>query len=129
VILLDTHVLVWMSSEPQRLSKRAREAIREAREKRGIAVASITLWELAWLAENRRIVVSGSVESFVRETVSRVITREITPEIVALAVRLPLGFPKDPADRLIASTAIVDGIPLVTADERIRHTRVVQTIW
>jgi len=129
VILLDTHVLIWMSSDPHRLSKKAREAIRAARAKTGIAVASITLWELAWAAENHRIVVSGSVESFVRETISRVITREMTPEIVALAVRLPLGFPKDPADRLIASTAIVDGIPLVTADDRIRHSKVVQTIW
>ncbi len=129
MILLDTHVLIWMSSDPQRLSKKAREAIREARAKTGIAVASITLWELAWVAENRRVVVSGSVESFVRETVSRVITREITPEIVALAVRLPADFPKDPAHRLIASTAIVDGIPLVTADERIRRAKVVQTIW
>jgi PIN domain nuclease of toxin-antitoxin system len=129
VILLDTHVLIWMSSDPKRLSKRAREAIREARQKTGIAVASITLWELAWLAENRRIVVSGSVESFVRDTVSRVIVIPMTPEIVALAVRLPAVYPKDPADRLIASTAIIDGIPLVTADERIRQAKVAQTIW
>ncbi len=129
MILLDTHVLIWMSSDPKRLSKKAREAIREARQKTGIAAASITLWELAWLAENRRILVSGSVESFVRETISRVIVMPMTPEIVALAVRLPSDYPKDPADRLIASTAIVDGIPLVTADERIRQARVVQTIW
>ncbi len=129
MILLDTHVLIWMSSDPKRLSKKARAAIREARQKTGIAAASITLWELTWLAENRRILVSGSVESFVRETISRVIVMPMTPEIVALAVRLPPDYPKDPADRLIASTAIVDGIPLVTADERIRQARVVQTIW
>ena len=71
MILLDTHVLVWMSSDPKRLSQKAREAIREARQKTGIFVASITLWELAWLAENGRIQVSVSVESFVRETVAR----------------------------------------------------------
>jgi PIN domain nuclease of toxin-antitoxin system len=69
------------------------------------------------------------VESFVRETVARVIVKPMTPEIAALAVRLPAGFPKDPADRLIAATAIVEGVPLVTADERIRQTKVVQTIW
>jgi len=129
VILFDTHVLIWMASEPKRLSKKARDAIRDARQKTGVAVAAITLWELARLAENGRIQVVGSVESFVRETATRVIVKPMTPEIVALAVRLPAGFPKDPADRLIAGTAIVEGVPLVTEDERIRPTKVVQTIW
>ena len=129
MILLDTHVLIWMASDPKRLSKRAREAILDARDKGGIAVASITLWELAWVAENHRVVYSGSVESCVREMVSRVVLIPMRPEIVALAVRLPDTCPKDPGDRVITSTAIVDGIPLVTADERIRRANVVQTIW
>ena len=129
MILLDTHVLIWMSSDPNRLSKKARATILEARQATGIGIASITLWELAWLAENRRIQFAGSVEAFVRESVSRVIVMPITPEIVALAVRLPDTYPKDPADRLIASTASVDGLTLVTADERIRQAKVVQTIW
>jgi len=129
VILLDTHVLIWMSSDPRRLSKKAREAIREARQTAGIAVASITLWELAWLAEHRRVLVGSSVEAFVRDSISRVVVMPMTPEIVALAVRLPEAYPQDPADRLIASTAIVDGIPLVTADERIRQAKVAHTIW
>jgi PIN domain nuclease of toxin-antitoxin system len=129
MILLDTHVLIWMASDPKRLSKKARAAIRDARQKTGVAVATITLWELAWLAENGRIQVAGSVESFARETAARGILQPITPEIAALAVQLPADFPKDPADRLIAATAMVGGAPLVTADERIRQARVVQTIW
>ena len=83
MILLDTHVLIWMASDPKRLSRNAREAIRrerehhelernkDAREKTGVAISGITLWELAWLAGNGRIQVTGSVESFVRETASR----------------------------------------------------------
>jgi PIN domain nuclease of toxin-antitoxin system len=129
VIFLDTHVLIWMASDPKRLSKKAREAIREARERTGVGIAAITLWELAWLAENGRIQIAGSVESFVRETSSRVIVEPITPEIAAFAVQLPSSFPKDPADRLISATAMAEGAALVTADERIRQSKVVRTIW
>ena len=129
MILLDTHVLVWMSSDPKRLSKRAREAIRQARADSGIAIAAITLWELAWLANSGRLQVTGSVESYVRETISRVIVRPITPEITALAVQMPANFPKDPADRMIVATAAVEGLSLVTADERIQVSKRVATIW
>jgi len=129
VILLDTHVLLWMASDPKRLSSKARKAIRNARQNTGVAVATITLWELAWLAQNGRIQILSSVESFVRETVARVILRPMTPEIAAVAVRLPAGYPKDPADRVIGSTAIVEGMPLVTADQQIRRAKAVETIW
>lgn len=131
MILLDTHVLYWMANDSKRLSRRARETIREARQERhaGIAIATITVWELAWLAQNGRIELSVSVESFVRELVARVILRPVTPEIAALSVRLPNEFPKDPADRLIAATSMVEGMRLVTADARIRQSKVVETVW
>ena len=129
MIILDTHALIWMASDPKRLTSKAREAIREARQESEVAIAAITLWEMAWLAENGRIEVVGSVESFVRDTAARVVVRPITPEIAALAVRLASDFPKDPSDRLIAATAIVEGAPLVTADERMRKSKAVRTIW
>jgi PIN domain nuclease of toxin-antitoxin system len=129
VILLDTHVLIWMSSDPGRLSSKAREQIVEARRKTGLAVASITLWELAWLAENQRVLYSGSAESFVRETISRVSVKSLSPEIAAVAAHLPDNYPKDPSDRLIGSTAIVLGIPLVTADEKIHSSGIVECVW
>jgi PIN domain nuclease of toxin-antitoxin system len=129
VILLDTHVLIWMSSDPRRVSAKARQQIVEARRNTGLAVASITLWELAWLAENQRVLYSGSVESFVRETISRVAVKSLSPEIVAVAAHMPDNYPKDPSDRLIGSTAIVMGMPLVTADERIRSSGIVDCVW
>jgi len=118
-----------MSSDPKRLSARARDFIRRARRETEIAIATITLWELAWLAQNNRIVITGSVESFIRETVARVTLRPITPEIAALAVRLPKEFPGDPADRVIAATAMIEAAPLVTADAGILQSKLVDTVW
>jgi PIN domain nuclease of toxin-antitoxin system len=129
LILLDTHVLYWMANDSKRLSRRAFAAIRRARQNTGVAVAAITMWELAWLVQNGRIVVTGSVESFIRETVERVILRAVTPEIAALAASFPQDFPRDPADRLIAATAMVEGCRLVTADERIQRSKLVETVW
>jgi len=129
MILLDTHVLIWMAAEPKLLTRKAREAISAARNQGGVGIAAITLWELAWLAQNRRIQISGSVESFVRETTARVLVKTITAEIAARAVRLGVEYPKDPADRLIGATAIEEGLSLVTADMKIQNSKLVKTVW
>jgi PIN domain nuclease of toxin-antitoxin system len=47
----------------------------------------------------------------------------------ARAVELPRAYPKDPADRIIAATALVEGLSLITADREIRRSKVVHTIW
>jgi PIN domain nuclease of toxin-antitoxin system len=121
--------LLWLVGDSKRLSRRAREAIYEARQGSGVAIATITIWELAWLAHHGRITVVGSVESFVRETVARLVLKPVTPEIAAQSVRLPDSFPNDPSDRLIAATAMIEGMALVTADADIRQSSVVETVW
>jgi PIN domain nuclease of toxin-antitoxin system len=118
-----------MACEPERLSGKARTLILDARRDSCIAIAAITLYELAWIAQRKKIRISTSVESFLREIVSQVKILPISPEIAACAVGLPADFPKDPADRLIAATALVEGVSLVTADEKILNTNTVNTIW
>jgi PIN domain nuclease of toxin-antitoxin system len=44
MILLDTHVVVWLALEPHKLSKRAKDAIRTASMQGGLAIAEITLF-------------------------------------------------------------------------------------
>jgi PIN domain nuclease of toxin-antitoxin system len=131
VILLDTHVWVWLAVEPKRLSRAASTAIRRARGSGGISVASISLWELAELFYRGRLRAPGTIESSVRSVVeeSRVIVHEISPEIAALATAFPDDYPADPADRLIGATARSLGLPLVTRDQRILDCGLLRTIW
>ena len=115
--------------EPDKLSKRAKEAIRAARVEGGLAIAGTTLLELAWLAEKGRVETTLSVESFVRLCASKMTVLPVTPEIAARAVSISDSYPKDPQDRLIGATALVEGIQLVTHDKLIKRSRVVPVIW
>lgn len=129
MILLDTHVVVWLAFEPDKLSKRAKEAIRATRLEGGLAVAGITLLELAWLAEKGRVETTLSVESFVRLCASKMTVLPITSEIAARALSFPESYSNDPQDRLIGATALVEGIQLVTHDKKIKKSGMIPVIW
>lgn len=119
-VLLDSHVLHWWAAEPERLSPAAASAVAEAEE---LAVASITWFELAWLATHERINVSVPIHAWLDGLAEQVRTVGTTPAIALAAVSLPSSFPGDPADRLIYATAVEFGWSLVTKDRRLREHR------
>jgi PIN domain nuclease of toxin-antitoxin system len=131
VILLDTHVLLWLAAEPAHLSKAATASIRRALRSGGIAIASISLWEIAVMFAKGRLRFRGTTEASLETilTATGVSVREITPAIAALATQFPADFPADPADRLIAATARAEGFTLVTRDARIRSSDLLRTVW
>jgi PIN domain nuclease of toxin-antitoxin system len=129
MILLDTHVLIWLASEPSKLSKRASEAIHAAGQTGGLAISAITLWELAWLATHGRLDITGTADAFVEEITSCTAIRPITPRIAVLANQLPLTYSGDPCDRLIGATALAEGIALVTKDRTIRDCQQIKAVW
>ena len=116
-LLLDSHVVHWWSAEPKRLSKTASAALDDADE---LVVAAISWFELGWLAEHERILVTIPVRSWLEQLAALVRTLPLTPAIAAAAVALPSSFPGDPADRLIYATAIEHGLQLVTKDKKLR---------
>ena len=127
-VLLDSHVLHWWAAEPQRLSRAAMRAVDRADE---LAVASISWFELARMAHHERIRLTVPTRSWLDELAGQVRTIGTTTAIAVTAVELPPSFPGDPADRLIYATAIEQGWPLITKDERLlSHPRKPKiTIW
>lgn len=130
MILVDTHVVVWLAFDQDQISRKARTAIDDARKNAdGLAISDITLLELATLASKGRIRLDISIESFLQEVESRFVILPINGRACARAMGLPASYPKDPADRIIGATALVEGLFLLTADREIRRSRAVQTIW
>jgi PIN domain nuclease of toxin-antitoxin system len=130
LILLDTHVVVWLAGEEYRLSSKAKTAVDEARQtEQGLAISDFTLYELSTLYRKKQFTLAISLESFLSEVERRFVVLPITTRICVGALSLPTSYPKDPADRIIGATALVEGLTLVTADAQIRKSRAVPTIW
>jgi PIN domain nuclease of toxin-antitoxin system len=130
LILIDTHVLVWLAFEETRISGKAQAAINQARQAlQGLAISDFTLYELSLLFRKKQFSLTITPESFLLEVETRFVVLPITSRVCVRALSLPLSYPKDPADRIIGATALVEGLTLVTADQAIRKSGVVRTVW
>ncbi|MGE0489539.1 MAG: type II toxin-antitoxin system VapC family toxin [Vulcanimicrobiota bacterium] len=129
--LLDTHILVWWFEDQGRLSKAQDVILRKARVNRSpLLVANISLWEVATLAMLGRLRLERPLRDWLECATAPPLVRRcpVTPAIAAQVASLPESFHRDPADRLIVSTAILEGATLLTSDQRIINSRVVTTI-
>lgn len=118
VILLDTHVMLWLRLGDARLGPGARSAIDRAWRSAELCVSAVSFWEAALLKAKRRIQFPEEVGRWRREQLEQgVVEIPMNGEIGIRAATLP-DFHADPADRLIVATAL-EGHRLVTADRRI----------
>lgn len=129
MILLDTHVVIWLAQEPEKLPSSVLSAIRAARESDGAAISDQTLWELALLVSRGRLKVQTSLRDFLQAVERKFAVLPITAAISERATRFSSRYPKDPADRLIGATALEHGISLVTRDTLITASGEVKCMW
>jgi PIN domain nuclease of toxin-antitoxin system len=117
-LVLDTHIWIRFVAGAA-LSKRARTAIERAATSSGVLIPSISLWEIARLAQDGRLKLGERAERWFDAALATVAGTvvAITPELAVRAAALACH--GDPADRLIIATALVSGATLVTRDTEI----------
>jgi len=131
MIVVDTHIIIWKALKPEMLSPRAEKAISAANNSDGIIFCDISLWEIAMLMHKGRLNIDIEYLEFIKLVLesNNYVYRGITPEIAGLSARLFSDNNKDPADRIIAATSIIENAKLVTADKKLRQSKKVTTIW
>jgi len=129
-VLLDTHVFVAWFERPNRLSLAQRRAIQRAGDAAHLYVSDITLWETAMLVERGRVRLALPLREWLDKASAppRVHRVGMPPAVLAELVGLSATADWDPADRILVATARVLGAALVTSDERIIDSKLVQTI-
>ncbi len=130
MIVIDTHVWLWLLHEPSQLSNSARECIDREESQNGILVSAISVWEIAVKYSIGKLSLPLPVDDWyaLAKCHSRIIIESLNPEDEISSTQLP-GFHKDPADRIIVAMARRYDIPLITCDNNILKYPHVKTIW
>jgi PIN domain nuclease of toxin-antitoxin system len=128
--LIDTHVFLWLVFEPERLSEAARDVLIHPRSVLKLSTASV--WEALLKAGKGKLTFlqGETVPADYLEKAIRTLNLQPLPvelEHVTRASTLP-SFHADPFDRLLIAQALVEGIPIMTADRAI-HDYAVRVIW
>ncbi len=129
-IICDTHVLLFWADAKDRLSNNINRILETGIEDRTIACCTISLWEIAMLCARGRLQPKAPPAQYMHDIIKAMYLKvlPITPEIAVIS-QSELFSHKDPADRIIAATAIYYKIPLITADKKLAAIETLDVIW
>jgi PIN domain nuclease of toxin-antitoxin system len=113
--LIDTHTLFWSVEEPSKVSAAAMAAMQDPANDRLLSAA--TIWELAIKVGQRKIALSMSYRQWMETAITdlKLNILPVTVEYADQQATLPPHH-KDPFDRLMIAQALVEGIPIASAD-------------
>lgn len=128
--LLDTHVWIWWSMAPERLSAKVKRLIQGLKYEE-ILLSAISVWEFCKLLEKGRLEISCDTEEWIREALDmdRLRVVPLVPEISYKSTVLPQPFHDDPADQIIFAIAREEKATILTKDARIHSYTKVKSAW
>jgi PIN domain nuclease of toxin-antitoxin system len=125
MMLLDTHVLLWLTTGDAKLGRKSRAAIDKHWERQAVCVSAITFWEVGILQSRGRVILPTTATAW-RESVLKAGLLEVALDgAIALRTLDLSATSDDPADKFIAASAIAKSATLITADEKLlawRHS-------
>lgn len=125
--LLDTHAFLWAGYAEGKLGGEAHRILATTPYDQ-LAISDISLQEIGLLDNAGRITLEGRAAAGVRQLLEHVTVLPITLEIGLLAPTLPLPH-GDQFDHVIAATAKLHKLTLITKDANITDSGVVNTLW
>jgi PIN domain nuclease of toxin-antitoxin system len=119
VIVLDTHVLLWVRTNSRQLGRRAHRLIERASAKNELCFAAISLYEIGQHLSKGRVALDEPIADWRRRAIDDGIAEISLDGVAAIRAAELSGLPGDPFDRLITATAERVGACLMTADAAI----------
>jgi PIN domain nuclease of toxin-antitoxin system len=119
MIVIDTHALIWLTNEDEKLGEQGRALADIALTEHRLWASSITFCEVAYLQRQDRIRIKLPVVAWRRDLMRRGLRERALDGTVAIEAALLENFHKDPGDRLIVATTMKLRADLLTADEKI----------
>jgi PIN domain nuclease of toxin-antitoxin system len=118
-ILLDTHVWIWSQEAIEKIGPHTLSVLKDP--KNTIYISPISTLEIARLIELQQILLSGTLLRWVSSSINNLLGRTIpiSHEIAIKAYSLPPQFHKDPADRMLVASALIEDLTILSADEKI----------
>lgn len=131
VTVIDTHVLVWWLTQPERLSPAAHSALNRVSATDPAVVSAISILEIATAVRRGRMLLSMPVEDWLSRVrqLPEVCIEPVSAEVAERAGSYGDDMHGDPADRVIAATAELLQCRLVSADEKLRAHPAVKALW